>query len=341
MSGETRMQNRTRWDAQRTYLICGRHAVVYLATVIEQRSSTEEAKTAKQAFGATLTRLPEELSSQRTERTERTASTKKIVAVILDRLAAADGRQGLLSTLCGPRLNARKSVIFGSPAVVETLLEISEMHGMARDAATANTPLAPSVEKAYYRKCIELKRRLNEVEDANDAARLRKLRLNRAIMKMRLERAFLLEQLAKRMDGTADEEGDEAESPAETSLYLRYAPTLSLELTSADTSLQPGTVSLSQPKRPRRQRALSGSLNPTHAHPVPIPAIPHSSPYATAEDATGIYGRPTYHLAPKPEYPRAQRQQSVQVGGALDTRGGMGEELDVGTRSEESMENEG
>lgn len=83
------------------------------------------------------------------------------------------------------------------------------------DAATANTPLAPSVEKAYYRKCIELKRRLNEVEDANDAARLRKLRLNRAIMKMRLERAFLLEQLAKRMDGTADEEGDEAESPAE------------------------------------------------------------------------------------------------------------------------------
>lgn len=58
MSGETRMQNRTRWDAQRTYLICGRHAVVYLATVIEQRSSTEEAKTAKQAFGATLTRLP-------------------------------------------------------------------------------------------------------------------------------------------------------------------------------------------------------------------------------------------------------------------------------------------
>lgn len=70
--------------------------------------------------------------------------------------------------------------------------------------ATMNTPLAPSVEKAYYRKCIELKRRLNEVEEANDAARLRKLRLNRAIMKMRLERAFLLEQLAKRMDHSGD-----------------------------------------------------------------------------------------------------------------------------------------
>ena len=60
--------------------------------------------------------------------------------------------------------------------------------------------MAPSVEKAYYRKCIELKRRLNDVEEANDGARLRKLRLNRAIMKMRLERAFLLDQLAKRME---------------------------------------------------------------------------------------------------------------------------------------------
>lgn len=73
-----------------------------------------------------------------------------------------------------------------------------------------HTPLAPSVEKAYYRKCIELKRRLNEVEEANDAARLRRLRLNRAIMKMRLERAFLLEQLAKRMDYNA--EGSEPSS---------------------------------------------------------------------------------------------------------------------------------
>lgn len=60
------------------------------------------------------------------------------------------------------------------------------------------------MEKAYYRKCIELKRRLNDVEEANDAARLRKARLSRAIMKMRLERAFLLEQLAKRLQNTAD-----------------------------------------------------------------------------------------------------------------------------------------
>ncbi|CAD0110167.1 unnamed protein product [Aureobasidium uvarum] len=75
---------------------------------------------------------------------------------------------------------------------------------MAPPEATQNTPLAPSVEKAYYRKCIELKRRLNDVEEANDAARQRKARLNRAIMKMRLERAFLLEQLATRLQNTTD-----------------------------------------------------------------------------------------------------------------------------------------
>jgi hypothetical protein len=64
----------------------------------------------------------------------------------------------------------------------------------------AGTPLAPSVEKAYYRKCIQLKRRLNEVEAANEEARTRRVRLDRAIMKMRLERAFLLEQLSKRVE---------------------------------------------------------------------------------------------------------------------------------------------
>lgn len=75
------------------------------------------------------------------------------------------------------------------------------------DRSIVNTPLAPSVEKAYYRKCIELKRRLNEVEAANDEAKIRRIRLDRAIMKMRLERAFLLEQLSKRMD--IDVEGSE------------------------------------------------------------------------------------------------------------------------------------
>ncbi|MCJ1424648.1 hypothetical protein MMC29_002536 [Sticta canariensis] len=59
--------------------------------------------------------------------------------------------------------------------------------------------LPPSVEEAYKKKCIQLKRRMNEVEESNDAFRLRKVRLMRGIRKMRLERAFLLEILGKRM----------------------------------------------------------------------------------------------------------------------------------------------
>ena len=77
-----------------------------------------------------------------------------------------------------------------------------------RGIDTPNSPLAPSVEKAYYRKCIELKRRLNEVEAANDEAKIKRVRLDRAIMKMRLERAFLLDELRKRMDYNPD--GSEA-----------------------------------------------------------------------------------------------------------------------------------
>ena len=66
-------------------------------------------------------------------------------------------------------------------------------------AGTIPPPLPPSVEKAYRKKCIELKRRMTEVEESNDAFRIRKARLMRGIRKMRLERAYLLEILGKRM----------------------------------------------------------------------------------------------------------------------------------------------
>ena len=59
-----------------------------------------------------------------------------------------------------------------------------------------------------------LKRRLNEVEEANDASRLRLSRMQRGIEKMRLERAFLLEQLAKRTStNVEDSEGSPSPPP--------------------------------------------------------------------------------------------------------------------------------
>ncbi|KAK0623175.1 hypothetical protein B0T14DRAFT_166838 [Immersiella caudata] len=82
--------------------------------------------------------------------------------------------------------------------------------------APATPPaLPPSVEEAYRRKCIQLKQRTAEVEEANDAARLRLARLKRQVEKMRLERAFLLEQLAKRTS-TNVEDSDGSPSPPPT-----------------------------------------------------------------------------------------------------------------------------
>ncbi|KAF2273381.1 uncharacterized protein EI97DRAFT_469574 [Westerdykella ornata] len=81
--------------------------------------------------------------------------------------------------------------------------------------AHSHKDLPPSVETAYYRKCIELRRRIHDIEENNDATRLRISRLNRAIMKMRLERAFLLEQLHKRMEYNIDD-SDRSTSPPPT-----------------------------------------------------------------------------------------------------------------------------
>jgi len=75
--------------------------------------------------------------------------------------------------------------------------------------------LPPSVEEAYRRKCIQLRHRMKTVEESNDASRIRLLRMRRGIEKMRLERAFLLEQLAKRTS-TNVEDSDGSPSPPPT-----------------------------------------------------------------------------------------------------------------------------
>lgn len=74
--------------------------------------------------------------------------------------------------------------------------------------------LAPSVEEAYRRKCIQLKQRLIEIEADNEATRIRVQRIERSIQKQRIERAFLLEQLAKRTStNVEDSEGSPSPPP--------------------------------------------------------------------------------------------------------------------------------
>ena len=97
---------------------------------------------------------------------------------------------------------------------------------MASNSATPRS-LPPSVEQAYKRKCIELRRRQHEVEDQNDAARLRKLRLIRGVRKLRLERSMLLQALSRRQHKNGhgaiglydDEESDDSsDNPPTVSL---------------------------------------------------------------------------------------------------------------------------
>jgi hypothetical protein len=59
----------------------------------------------------------------------------------------------------------------------------------------SNAPLAPSQEAAYRKKCIQLKRRLNEIETSNDATRRRIEQEKQHVQKMRLMRAILLDHL--------------------------------------------------------------------------------------------------------------------------------------------------
>ncbi|KIW02474.1 hypothetical protein, variant [Verruconis gallopava] len=89
------------------------------------------------------------------------------------------------------------------------------LHDRVMHGVSSNSPLPPSVETAYYRKCIELKRRINEIEENNDTLRVKKMRIERAILKMRLERAMLLEQIAAKMKDNPDD-SDDSNSPPPT-----------------------------------------------------------------------------------------------------------------------------
>ncbi|ETS06386.1 hypothetical protein M419DRAFT_93992, partial [Trichoderma reesei RUT C-30] len=90
------------------------------------------------------------------------------------------------------------------------------------EPASVPSTLPPSVEEAYRRKCVQLKNRTTEVEEANDAARLRLARIKRQVEKLRIERAFLLEQLAKRTStNVEDSEGSPSPPPTPKDKPLR------------------------------------------------------------------------------------------------------------------------
>jgi hypothetical protein len=82
-----------------------------------------------------------------------------------------------------------------------------------------NSPLPPSVEAAYYRKCIDLKRRVDEIEVNNDKNRASIARHQEAIRKLRLERAWLLETLQREMTRTVEDEEDRDSTDDERKVF--------------------------------------------------------------------------------------------------------------------------
>ena len=82
----------------------------------------------------------------------------------------------------------------------------------ARPPTSLPSANPPSVEIAYKRKCIALKKRLAEVEAENELMRTRNRRGWQYIQKMRLESCMLLERLAK-VTGMAEEAQSGAANP--------------------------------------------------------------------------------------------------------------------------------
>ncbi|KAK2753116.1 hypothetical protein FQN55_005076 [Onygenales sp. PD_40] len=81
-------------------------------------------------------------------------------------------------------------------------------------------PNPPSIEAAYKKKCIALKKRLNEVQESNFEMQQRNEMGLRYIKKMRLESCILLERLAA-LTGMAEEQGISTELRARNAALLK------------------------------------------------------------------------------------------------------------------------
>jgi non-histone protein 10 len=135
------------------------------------------------------------------------------------------------------------------------------------------------VEEAYRRKCIQLKQRSKEIEDENNAYKLRLKRLERQIQKARLERAFLLEQIAKRTStNVEDSEG----SPSPPPTVRHYSPSHGGNQSTNSRYLKPEDKPM-RVKRGHKSSLLASELassGPTFINDNPRPFSPMSETFS-------------------------------------------------------------
>ncbi|KAK3985544.1 Non-histone protein 10 [Cladorrhinum sp. PSN332] len=130
--------------------------------------------------------------------------------------------------------------------------------------STIPPPLPPSVEEAYRRKCVQLRARTLEVEAENEAAILRLTRMQRQVDKMRLERAFLLEQIAKRTSTNVEDSDGSPSPPPTVSIQPADSPRQSSTQHLDTLSTQPKEKPL-RLKRGHRKASILPALDGTTA----------------------------------------------------------------------------
>jgi hypothetical protein len=146
------------------------------------------------------------------------------------------------------------------------------------------------VEKAYYKKCIDLRRRVTDIEESNDGTRLRIRRLHRGIQKMRLERAFLLEQLQKHMEFNIDD-SDRSSSPPPTPTDKPLRSKRSHRKGTPPAGSQIGGAASAQQESPSNShhQPLLHAMNPmSSAQSTPDPSR-SNNPFFSTLSATATY----------------------------------------------------
>ncbi|KAF1970759.1 hypothetical protein BU23DRAFT_570440 [Bimuria novae-zelandiae CBS 107.79] len=184
--------------------------------------------------------------------------------------------------------------------------------------ALSQADLPPSVEKAYYKKCIDLRRRITDIEESNDSTRVRIKRLHRGIQKMRLERAFLLEQLHKHMEFNVDD-SDRSSSPPPTPTDKPLRSKRSHRKGTPPTDSQTGSGAPAQQASPSNShhQPLLHAMNPmSSAQSTPDPSRSNnpffSNVGAAATSPHAVNGNSQPILPPLHTLPSLQAQGPVQ-----------------------------
>ncbi|KAJ4298266.1 hypothetical protein N0V90_006166 [Kalmusia sp. IMI 367209] len=183
--------------------------------------------------------------------------------------------------------------------------------------AFSQIDLPPSVEKAYYKKCIDLRRRITDIEESNDGTRVRIKRLHRGIQKMRLERAFLLEQLQKQMEFNVDD-SDRSSSPPPTPTDKPLRSKRSHRKGTPPAGSQLGSSAPAQHESPgnAHHQPLLNAMNPmSSAQSTPDPS--RSNPFfstigATATSPHAVNGNAQTILPPLQSLPPLQPQRAPE-----------------------------